>query len=423
MTRSSDRSPDMLSTARLDAAIERLLQGEAADDDVSPVPGVVDDMRVMAGGPAPEPSPELAALLAGGAPERDVLASVTPLSTSRPSVRRRRTGPRSSRPGARGLGARVAALGITSKVALALAFTASVAAGGAAGVLPQPANDVVRRIIEVVTPFEMPDEASTRPGHGNPTAHNAAAAPGKDSGAVGASGATTTTVPPSAVTDARLTDGRFTGDQAAPDAASPISLGTEAEAPADAAAAAEPPSPAPAEHTPPPKPVGSPSTPDPPARPSESAASAPPGTNGAPGSHPAPPGPAAGGPPPGDPAASYRQPPPGDSASDTRRTPPGDPAPGYPPPGHHSGGGPPVGDPSGSGPAVATPQPSRREGGSSPGGTGGPGPGERPPAARPPAVDGSGQPPDSQHQTEGRQAPPSPGGPSAVATYAGSMSW
>jgi hypothetical protein len=62
--------------------------------------------------------------------------------------------------------AKLAALGLTAQVGLGVSVAAaSVAGAGAAGVLPEPANDRVRDVIEAVTPadFDAPAAATEQP--------------------------------------------------------------------------------------------------------------------------------------------------------------------------------------------------------------------------------------------------------------------
>src|SRR5262245_33676271 len=147
MTRPDDRFADMLSATRLDAAIDQAMNDATVSDDVAPFAGFVDDLRVMADRPAPPPSPQLAALLAGhraAAPAGR--ATVTALRQRPPRRVQARAATRM----------RVAALGLAGKAAMVIAFATSAVAGAAAGILPEPANHFVQRAIEVVTPFELP---------------------------------------------------------------------------------------------------------------------------------------------------------------------------------------------------------------------------------------------------------------------------
>ncbi|MGH9289850.1 MAG: hypothetical protein ACRD0V_16420 [Acidimicrobiales bacterium] len=176
MTHRDDRSSDMVSSDQFDAAIEQVLHGEAVGDDVASLARFVDDVRVMAAGLPPPPSPELAELLAGSTVNSVAPVAVTPLAPRSRSRAQARS--RSGRSRAAELRLRVAASGLAAKAAVSLAFAGAVAAGGAAGILPEPATHFVRRALEVVTPFELPDDDTDH--HGR-TAHprvNAAATPG-----------------------------------------------------------------------------------------------------------------------------------------------------------------------------------------------------------------------------------------------------
>ena len=169
MTRHDDRSPDMPSSAQIDAAIEQVLQDTAVGEDVAPLASFVDDLRVMADGPPALPSPELAALLAGNAGGNAASATAASLPPrKRRRLQERSTQSRSDRSRASKIRLRVAAAGLAGKAAASLALAATVAAGGAAGIFPEPVTSFVRRAIEVITPFELPDPATEHPGR---TAH------------------------------------------------------------------------------------------------------------------------------------------------------------------------------------------------------------------------------------------------------------
>jgi hypothetical protein len=166
MTPRDDRFPDMPSSAQFDAAIEQVLRGDAVGDDAASIARFVDDMRVMADRPPPPASPELTALLAGGAAERAAAPSVAPLARrvrGRLEPRSMPSTPRRSR-SAR-IRMRVVAVPIAGKAAILLAIATSAAAGAAAGILPEPATHFVRRAIEVVTPFELPEDSVAHHGH------------------------------------------------------------------------------------------------------------------------------------------------------------------------------------------------------------------------------------------------------------------
>lgn len=105
-----------------------MTRGRAMDEDLVPVGAFVRDLDAACGGPPPAPSPELAELLASGAPPR------------------RRAG----------------RVGTAGKVALALALTGTgVAAADVADVLPPPVEHVVREVADRVWPFEPTDGAAS----------------------------------------------------------------------------------------------------------------------------------------------------------------------------------------------------------------------------------------------------------------------
>lgn len=185
MTRHDDRSPDMVTGIRIDAAIDQALHDATVTDDVAPFAGFVDDLRVMADRPAPRPSAELAALLAGHrAAEPGTHATVATLRPRRPHrLQPRATRRRSSRSPAAALRMRIAALGLAGKGAMVAVFATTAVAGAAAGILPEPATHFLQRAVEVVTPFELPATgqgarredhpeatAAEKPGHAGPAA-------------------------------------------------------------------------------------------------------------------------------------------------------------------------------------------------------------------------------------------------------------
>jgi hypothetical protein len=178
MTHRDDRFPDMVSSDQFDAAIEQALRGEAVGDDVASLARFVDDVRVMAAGPPPPPSPKLAELLAGSTANGVAPVAATSLAQRSRSDAQARS--RSGRSRAAEMRMRVAASGLAGKAAVSLALAGAVAAGGAAGVLPEPATHFVRRAIEIVTPFELPDDATVHHRHGAHANVDATATPGNE---------------------------------------------------------------------------------------------------------------------------------------------------------------------------------------------------------------------------------------------------
>lgn len=173
MTPRDDRSPNMPPSVQVDAAIERVLRGDAVGDDVADFARFVDDVRVIAGRPPP-PSPALAALLAGSAVRREARSTAVP-PTPRSRLQARLTRPTSRRSRSARTRLRVAAIPLAGKAAVLLAVATSAAAGAAAGILLEPATDFVRRAIEVVTPFELPGEDAARDGRSAQPADHASA--------------------------------------------------------------------------------------------------------------------------------------------------------------------------------------------------------------------------------------------------------
>jgi hypothetical protein len=167
LTPRDDRFPNMPSSSQFDAAIEQVLRGDAVADDVATFARFVDDMRVMGDRPPPPPSPELAALLAGTAAGRQARASVAPFRwRTRGRLRARSVQPRSERSRTAGIRLRLVAVPVAGKAAVFLAVATCAAAGAASGIFAEPATNFLRRAIEVVTPFELPEDASARPGRG-----------------------------------------------------------------------------------------------------------------------------------------------------------------------------------------------------------------------------------------------------------------
>ncbi len=98
----------------------------------------VEDLRTMAGGPAPEPRPGLVTVMRQGA-----------------------SAPNTSPPGRRKMLVNTFVGSLAAKLALGVGVAAaSVTAAGAAGVLPEPAQHAVAAVVGAATPFELPDSPS-----------------------------------------------------------------------------------------------------------------------------------------------------------------------------------------------------------------------------------------------------------------------
>ena len=141
-----------------DAAIEAFFSGNGAGDELpSSLAAFADELRGLAKGPVPEPTPQLVALLVNGfsteegdlsATAGDAFPGPAPQAAGRP----------------RGSSGRVAlvrflaGLGVAAKACLGAGVAmASVTAVGAAGALPGPLQNVVANGLEAVTPFDLPD--------------------------------------------------------------------------------------------------------------------------------------------------------------------------------------------------------------------------------------------------------------------------
>jgi hypothetical protein len=151
--RPGDHFDDLLD----DATIDALVTGEPVDARLGDLAAFSREARALGDGPAPRPSPALAALIARGGPAAEWTTPTEPVSRPR---RRRATS----------VAASLAGLGALAKVALgATVGVAGVAAAGAAGVLPGPADRQVRDVIEATTPIDFrepgddPSPAQDRP--------------------------------------------------------------------------------------------------------------------------------------------------------------------------------------------------------------------------------------------------------------------
>ena len=97
-----------------------------------------EDLRILAGGPAPEPRPGLVAVMRQGV--------VDPITT----------------PGRRKMLVKTLVGSLAAKIALGMGVaTASVTAAGAAGVLPDPAQHAVAAVVDAATPFALPDPSDS----------------------------------------------------------------------------------------------------------------------------------------------------------------------------------------------------------------------------------------------------------------------
>jgi collagen type III alpha len=159
-----DRWFERYSDGEFDADVDMLLDGVVVDPRLVPLARLLDDARVVACGPPPAPTLELAAALTGHnvAAEDDL----SPGAASAARIGRRYVplasrAPSGHRSPAR-LPSRIGAMSWAAKAALSLAVAGAGAVGaGATGVLPESAVNAVRRAIEAVTPFDPPDAGAS----------------------------------------------------------------------------------------------------------------------------------------------------------------------------------------------------------------------------------------------------------------------
>lgn len=156
MSDPSDHVPEMPAVPLLDdATVDAILVGDRGPRGVDHLAAFAADVRATAERPPPRPSPALAALLADGIP-----ASSPGRATRSPSAGHRR------RPAL----ATASGLGLAAKVGVATAAAvASLAGAAAAGVLPGDTDAPVRKVIELFTPVEFPDDGDPLDQGGNGT--------------------------------------------------------------------------------------------------------------------------------------------------------------------------------------------------------------------------------------------------------------
>lgn len=152
MSDPSDHDPQMPATQLLDDdTIDALVEGRPVADQHASLAAFACRVRAAGEGPPPPPAPALARLLRQGVPTVD---------GSRPGAA---SGAESAgRDPARGrhLIAKAAGIGIAAKIGLGVtAAAATIVGAGAGGLLPDPADSVVRDAIEVMTPFGFGDDS------------------------------------------------------------------------------------------------------------------------------------------------------------------------------------------------------------------------------------------------------------------------
>jgi hypothetical protein len=146
----------------------------------------VEDLRILAGGPAPEPGPGLVAVMRRGVSD--------PSPTS---------------PGRRKMLVKTLVGSLAAKVALGLGVAAAgMTAAGAAGVLPDAAQHAVASVVGATTPFAVPDPSTTT---ASVSRHDSMDAGDAASGTVTTLGDTGTTIPGTVTTLAGGATGTGTG--------------------------------------------------------------------------------------------------------------------------------------------------------------------------------------------------------------------
>ena len=134
-----------------DVVVEDLMagRGKSRTGEVDPLSAFLDDVRSLGTRPAPPPSPTLARILAGGRATEGAANG-----PAWPTRRRPKTLIASGSLWSRWKGA-----GLAAKAALVtLVMAATLTVAGAARVLPGPAQQIVARALEALTPFEFSDD-------------------------------------------------------------------------------------------------------------------------------------------------------------------------------------------------------------------------------------------------------------------------
>ena len=199
MSRSDGDVNDMPVPPLDDRALEALLSGAQAQSGFDWLTPFVEDLERAAQEPAPVVRPALALLLKEGfAPANGAPAATGPAPAALPPA----PSPERAvlRPVLRGALGRVAGLGLVAKAGLGLGVVAaSTTAAGAAGVLPDPAQHAVAKVVSAATPFTFPDKASDKADHGRNVSTDATGAsdgvPGVDGKPVGDTGKATPGTP------------------------------------------------------------------------------------------------------------------------------------------------------------------------------------------------------------------------------------
>jgi hypothetical protein len=156
----------------------------------------VEDLRILAGGPAPEPGPGLVAVMRRGVSD--------PSPTS---------------PGRRKMLVKTLVGSLAAKVALGLGVAAAgMTAAGAAGVLPDAAQHAVASVVGATTPFAVPDPSTAHAAEkGSVASDDATDDSGDAPGTVTTLGNTGTTLPGTVTTLVGSGSGTGTGMDATAD--------------------------------------------------------------------------------------------------------------------------------------------------------------------------------------------------------------
>ena len=162
MSSGSDHDAEMFQRTPIDdAAIEALCTGGDAGAELAELAVFTDELYGRGAGSVPTPSVALAAMLAEGffTEKGDLPATAAsnvpgpaPQAAGLPKWRKRKM-----------IGEFLAGLSVAAKATFGISMAAaSVTAAGAAGVLPDPAQNAVSAAVEAMTPFSFPDKASDK---------------------------------------------------------------------------------------------------------------------------------------------------------------------------------------------------------------------------------------------------------------------
>ena len=131
-----------------DATVEDVVTGRARDPELAGLNGFVDDLRMSAFGAAPEPSPELAAVLTRGfSTDQGDQPATAARNANGPAVIPQAAGLPKCQPSWRNVKMKIsrtlAGLPIVAKIVLGVTVAAAATTGaGAAGMLPGPIESV-----------------------------------------------------------------------------------------------------------------------------------------------------------------------------------------------------------------------------------------------------------------------------------------